>query len=103
MRQHTGLELETALQSGVTLLFVLAAGLGTKPIPGFSLGMLAWLRSSSQDSMVAARLASLPLRPTGVFEDVAEGGWASASLFIMDSGTQSATGAEAPENMSSNI
>lgn len=42
-------------------------------VPGFSFGfwltMLAWLRSSSQDPMVAARLASLPLLPRGVPED----------------------------------
>lgn len=43
-------------------------------VPGFSfvccLGMLAWLKSSSQDPMVAARLASLPLRPRTISEDV---------------------------------
>lgn len=43
--------------------------LGTEAVAGFSLGMLAWLRSSSQDPIVAARLANLPLLPTGVSEE----------------------------------
>lgn len=57
----------------------------------FSLGILAWLRSSSQEPMVAARFASLPLLPREISEET-EGlaaGWASNGLFIMDTGIQS--------------
>lgn len=57
----------------------------------FSLGILAWLRSSSQEPMVAARFASLPLLPREISEET-EGlaaGWASNGLFIVDTGIQS--------------
>lgn len=66
----------------------------------FSLGILAWLRSSSQDPMVAARLASLPLLPRGVSEDTGgtAAGGTSARLFNRDMGVLSWTASELPEN-----
>lgn len=66
----------------------------------FSLGMLAWLRSSSQDPMVAARLASLPLLPRGVSEDTggATSGGTSACLFDSDSEVLSGMAPGFPEN-----
>lgn len=81
----------------------LTANLGTA-VPVFSfafcLGILAWLKSSSQDPMVAARLASLPLLPRGVSEDkvgTAAGG-TSVCLFNGDRGVAPATASELPEN-----
>lgn len=80
----------------------LTANLGTVAT-GFSfalsLGMLAWLKSSSQDPMVAARLASLPLLPSGVPEDTVEMGGSSACLFNRDRGVQSGTATEVPEKV----
>lgn len=60
---------------------------------GFCLAMLAWLRSSSHEPMVAARLASLPFLPTGVPEDAGGAGFSGtlACLFNMDRGVQSGT------------
>lgn len=55
---------------------------------GFSVRMLGWLRSSSQDPMVAARLASLPLLPSGAPEDAVgtvDGG-TSSCLFNWERG-----------------
>lgn len=68
--------------------------LGTAaPVPTFkfSLGILAWVRSSSHDPMVAARLASLPLLPTGVSEGTVEttAGGTSSCLFNSDRGVVS--------------
>lgn len=80
----------------------LAANLGTA-LPDFSfassLGILAWLRSSSQDPMVAARLANLPLLPSGAPEDT-EGmvaGGTSSCLFTGDSGVQYGASSDGPE------
>lgn len=80
----------------------LLANLETDGVAGFScvcLGMLAWLKSSSQDPMVAARLASLPLLPSGPPEDAAgtAAGGTSACLFNMGSGVPSGTSSEVPK------
>lgn len=81
--------LEPAAATAATL----TAGLGTGP--GFPLGMWAWLRSSSQDPMVAARLANRPLRPTGASEGGRlAGGWTSTSLFDKVVGVLSGTVSE---------
>lgn len=84
----------------------LTANLGTaKPDFPFasSWGMLAWLRSSSQDPMVAARLASLPLLPSGVSEDAVGtvAGGTSACFFNRDMGvwSNSGTASEVPEKV----
>lgn len=84
----------------------LQANLGTEAAPGFpctlSFGMVAWLRSSSQDPMVAARLANRPLLPSGVPEDAgrAATGAASACLFIKEMGVQSGAASEVPVTVS---
>lgn len=92
---------------GVELVVLVpVTGSGTEAGPGFSLGMLLWLRSSSQDPMAAARWASLPLRPMGGpedVEDVSGGGWTSACLFSMDRGVLSSTGSQVPENEQSRV
>ncbi len=104
------LELATTRPAALGLVLAatvasLTASLGAVA-PGFSfafpLGMLAWLRSSSQDPMVAARLASLPLLPIGVSEDMWVGmaaGGTSACLFNRDRGVQSGTATEEPEKV----
>lgn len=80
----------------------LAANLGTA-LADFSfassLGILAWLRSSSQDPMVAARLANLPLLPSGPPEETegAAAGGTSTCLFTGDSGVLSAASSDVPE------
>lgn len=65
--------------------------------PLLAAGRWLWLRSSSQEPMVAARLASLPLLPTAVSdeeEEVVVGVWAevggaSACLVSRDAGVKS--------------
>lgn len=102
-----GVELATAWPTALGLVLAatvasLTANLGTA-VQGFSfafsLGMLAWLRSSSQDPMVAARLASLPFLPSGVPEDTVgtAAGGTSVCLFNRDRGVQSGTASEVPE------
>lgn len=75
----------------------LLVNLEAEGVAGFScvcLGMLAWLKSSSHDPMVAARLASLPLLPKGAPEDgvgsaAGAGAGISACLLNTDRGVLS--------------
>lgn len=90
-----GLVLEAAAPLTVNLGLDEAASVSF----AFSLGVLAWLRSSSQEPMVAARLASLPLLPREISEET-EGlaaGWASNGVFIVDTGIQSEGTSQASE------
>lgn len=96
MQKNTCLELPVGLLLSVETLGLvpeaapLTVNLGTEEAAcfsvAFSLGILAWLRSSSQVPMVAARLASLPLLPRAVSEET---GGVAAALFSMESGIQS--------------
>ena len=103
-------ELGTTLSAALGLvlegtLASLQTYLGAEAVAGFPcafcFGMLAWLKSSSQDPMVAARLASLPLLPSGAPEDTVgtSAGGTSACLFNRDRGVLSGTILEVPEKV----